>query len=183
MIVESFEHFVFENNVCDEAASQMYDFCNNDPKLLRRFYLSAFRLLTTKFGDSEVYNAIHLFAGFDIDHEHHWVQRSAKAFVQRYERFLCRPRFIEELQKYGIAGFDAGDLLYVATRCVKPDSLTYQVTVFAKGMGPLGDTQHQCARNILLNDARGAGIPSSAKFLTKEQLMGIERHFMPTLQR
>lgn len=83
------------------------------------------------------------------------------------------------MECYGIAGFDAGDLLYVATKCVKPNSLTYQVTVFGRDIGPLGDTQHQSASDILLDDARGTGIPVSAKFMTMKQLLEIESDFIP----
>lgn len=163
----------------DNAASAMYESCKGDPGLLRKFYLLAKGLLCVKFSESDAFNSINLFAGFDEEHEHKWVSRSAKAFIQRYEQFLCYPQFIYELEESGIGGFLAGDLLYVATKCVKPNSLAYQVTVFGRSTGPLADTQHNTPQDILLNDARGAGIPVSAKFLTKEQLVFIEHDFMP----
>jgi hypothetical protein len=179
--IKTMGQYVLENHCSDDAAAAMYASCSGEPSLLRRFYLMARGLLLVKFTESDVYSSINLFAGFDENHEHLWVRRSAKTFLQRYEQFLCHPQFKSELEDRGIAGFNTGDLLYVASKCVKPNSLLYQVTVFGKGIGPIGDTQHNSVGDILLNDARGAGIPISAKFLTKEQLMQIECDFMPTV--
>jgi hypothetical protein len=177
--MQTMGQYVLNNDCCDDAATAMYQSCNGDVGLLRRFYLIARGLLSTKFPDSESYSSINMFAGFDEYHDHKWVRRSSKSFTQRYQQFLCHPQFISELEAYGLAGFDAGDLIYVAHKCVKPNSLTYQVTVFGRDIGPIGDTQHQTASDILKNDARGAGIPLSAKFLTKKQLLEIECDFMP----
>jgi hypothetical protein len=177
--IKAMGQYVLEHNCSDDAAAAMYESCNGDPGILRRFYLMARALLLVKFTESEAYNSVNLFAGFDENHEHLWVRRSAKAFQQRYEQYLCHPQFKSELESRGIAGFDAGDLLYVASKCVKLNSLLYQVTVFGRGIGPLGDTQHNSVSDILLNDARGAGIPISAKFLTKEDLIKVECRFMP----
>lgn len=171
--------YVLAHKSADNAAAAMYESCNSDPSLLRRFYLLAKGLLISKFSESEAYSAINIFAGFDVEHEHKWVRRSANAFIKRYQHYLNHPTFINDLESVGIAGFKAGDLLYVASVCVKPNSLRYQVTVFGKGVGPLGDTQHNQPKEILLNDCRGAGIPISAQYLSKKDLILIEQEFMP----
>jgi hypothetical protein len=163
----------------DSAALTMYSMSEADPSDRRLMYLVSVSLLVEKFGKIKAMSALHDFATFDYNDANKFVRRAARSFEYRYLMWTNHPKFIKELNENGIAGFETGELLYVAHKCVKPNSKTWQCTSFGKGIGPLGDSQFDSPEQIISPCVTGMGIPPHATFLTLERLMKVESRYMP----
>ena len=176
---DTFIKIAKEANTADAAAIKMYSLVFESTRYLRLFYVCAANILTERFGEKETISAVSQFAHFDIDHENKLLANCVKRIITKFEQGLSYDVFIDNINNGQIAGYTTGDLLYVAHKCVKPNSKKFQVTVLGRGLGPLSDTQHDTAEGILKNDITGAGIPFSAVFLNQADLLKHEAQFMP----
>lgn len=166
-------------NTADDAVTKMYIATENNPSMRRMMYLTAPRLLESRFAKKKVLSALNCYAQFDVYSDVKFIRRSAQALIYRYKMSLDHPKFMSEMKSVGMAGFTTGDLLYVAHKCTKKNSLEWQCTVFGRNIGPLSDSQHRTIEEIIAQTGMGAGIPVCSEFLSYKQLMEIESQFLP----
>lgn len=153
---------------------KVYRDIKDDPSNLRRLYRfarSLFRVQTF-----EVFEALSTYAHFDDQHPDKRIVKAANALLEQFDKMRRYPEFIEAVNSGKLAGFIAGDLLYVVTPSVKPGSQRYQMTTFSKGYGPIGDALRNKPEDFISADF---GLPNCARYLSREDLLMIESQFLP----
>lgn len=169
-----FNDIIKAANTADDAVVSLFKATEGDSKQRRRMYIWTLSTLTAKFGKQAALSALNSYALFDMFDDNKSVSRAASYLHHRFERFCKIPAFKGQLLKTGMIGVDTGDLLYVAHHCVKPNSKKYQVTCFAKGIGPISDTQYD-DEDTVLNEA----FPIESTLLTATELTSVEQNYLP----
>ena len=178
MIIELVEQYQSETNSLEKWVDAVYLAVHEDLTLLRRLYRFA-RSLFKGVDTFAVYEALSVYAHFDCDHQDTQVATAAKALINQLEKMRGFPDFIAAVKRGELAGFIAGDLLYVTTTSVKPDMPRYQMTTFARGRGPISDALRNAPEDFT---SAHFGLPSTARFISQAELFAIEREFYPVKQ-
>lgn len=162
----------FDNDL-EKHVINVYMRVQNDPKLLRRLYVS--HKILFKADEFKLLIELNQFAPFDEDHEDAGVAKSAKRVIERFKFMKGHDHFKAAMEKDRIAGFYTDDMLYVATLSVKPGDKKYQMTEFLRDYGPTGDGERNSIDDFL---EVGYGIPISAVFADKQKLLDIQHQYM-----
>ncbi|GGZ83255.1 hypothetical protein [Paraglaciecola chathamensis] len=152
----------------------VYRDVKDDPESLRRLYRFARALF--KENAFEVLETLSPYAHFDDQHPDTKIVKAAAALLAQVDKMRGYPEFIDAVNRGELAGFLAGDLLYVVTPSVKPGTPKYQMTTFSRGIGPIGDALRNKAEEFISADF---GLPSCARYISQEQLLAIEQQFLP----
>ena len=157
----------------DDDISRMYELAlTND--ILPLFYLCAPLSLSVVYSSDDVEQGLLQFAYFDSENESSAVRAAAKSYLSDTTFCKSKAKFVSQVTVNGLSGFITNqDVLYVAHRCTKPDSKPWQVTVFAKGLGPISDSQFDSVEQIVTDGIVGAGIPSNAKYVPANELISM----------
>ena len=175
MIIEIVKRYQSETESLEKWVDSVYVAVHEDFTLLRRLYRFA-RSIFSGVDTFAVYEALSVYAHFDSDHQDARVATAAKALINQLEKMRGFPDFIAAVKRGELAGFIAGDLLYVATPSVKPDTPRYQLTTFARGRGPISDALRNTPEDFV---TANFALPNSARFLDQERLLAIEHEFYP----
>lgn len=178
MIIELVQQHKANTTSLEQWVDNVYVDVHEDFTLLRRLYRFA-RSLFKGVDVFAVYEALSVYAHFDSEHEDTRVATAAKALIAQLEKMRGYPDFVSAVNRGELAGFLADNLLYVLTPSVKPNTPRYQMTTFAKGVGPISDALRDAPEDFI---SAHFGLPSSARFVSQQQLLAIEQAFYPVQQ-
>lgn len=153
----------------------VYMASNHDPHLLRQLYRHASVMF--KQERQAMLQELSCYATFDAYHCCEKVAKSAVAVLSELEKMRGYPEFIDAINAGQLAGFITDDLLYVVTPSVKPNTPRYQMTTFAKGVGPISDALRDSPEAFLTAQF---GLPRSARFIDGSALLSIESRYQNT---
>ncbi|MGY0314358.1 hypothetical protein ACV4QK_21030 (plasmid) [Alteromonas macleodii] len=145
---------------------------NHDPNLLRQLYRHA--AVMFKQERQAMLEELSCFAAFDAYHCCEKVAKSAAAVLSELDKMRGYPDFIDAIKAGQLAGFITDDLLYVVTPSVKPNTPRYQMTTFAKGVGPIADALRETPEEFI---SLQFGLPRSARFVDEKAILAVERKY------
>ncbi|ENN6469950.1 hypothetical protein AB9X29_003751 [Vibrio vulnificus] len=171
------------NEIMVNAKDALFAFCDLREYSVEHEGTGAFAyflgpsLLRQRFDESEVMDAIHTMAQFDLDDADERLATRAKRFIVKFNKWRSEDKFISDLLEYGLAAYRAGNVLHVAHKCQKTDEKPYQVSRFVVGQGVCGDSTYCKPEQIFEDGVCGAGIPNNAVYIPYDQIFELEDEF------